>query len=47
MSKQSNHQSNISNANKGTSGTNRAYSQNQGNRGTQMNPNHRSGGGKK
>lgn len=30
---------NTSNANKGTSGTNRQYDQNQGNRGKQMNPN--------
>jgi hypothetical protein len=32
-------QSNIQNPNKGTSGTNKQYSQNQGNRGTQLNPN--------
>lgn len=31
--------SNISNANKGTSGTNLQYDQNQGNRGAQINPN--------
>lgn len=38
MTKQSNHQADIRNANKGTSGTNKTYSQNQGNRGWQMNP---------
>jgi len=47
MTKQSNHQSNIKNANKGTSGTNRTYAQNQGNRGKQLNPNQRAGSGKK
>lgn len=31
--------SNIKNPNKGTSGTNRQYDQNQGNRGGQLNPN--------
>lgn len=31
--------SNQQNANKGTAGTNKQYSQNQGNRGKQMNPN--------
>lgn len=30
---------NIKNPNKGTNGTNKAYDQNQGNRGKQMNPN--------
>ena len=30
---------NMKNANKGTSGTNQQYDQNQGNRGKQMNPN--------
>ncbi|WP_199405286.1 hypothetical protein [Corallincola holothuriorum] len=39
MSKQNNHNSNISNANKRTAGTNKTYSQNQGNRGAQLNPN--------
>ena len=34
-----NNQSNIKNANKGTSGTNRQYDKNQGNRGKQLNPN--------
>lgn len=32
-------QANIPNANKGTSGTNKQYSQNQGNKGKQQNPN--------
>lgn len=32
---------NQQNPNKGTSGTNRQYDQNQGNRGKQLNPNHR------
>ena len=41
MSNKSNndHKANQSNANKGTSGTNKAYDKVQGNRGTQMNPN--------
>ena len=47
MAKQSNHQANIKNSNKGTQGTNKTYAQNQGNRGKQLNPNQRSGGGKK
>ena len=34
-----NNKANICNANKGTSGTNRLYDQNQGNRGKQLNPN--------
>jgi hypothetical protein len=34
-----NNQSNMQNANKGTSGTNRQYDQNQGDRGKQLNPN--------
>jgi len=34
-----NNKANISNANKGTAGTNRQYDQNQGNRGKQLNPN--------
>ncbi len=33
-----NNSANMPNANKGTSGTNRQYDQNQGNRGKQMNP---------
>lgn len=45
-------QSNMLNANKGTSGTNKQYDQNQGNRGKQLNPtpnnaNTYKGGGKK
>ena len=32
-------QSNVQNPNKGTSGTNKQFSQNQGNRGKQLNPN--------
>lgn len=36
-----NNASNMQNANKGTSGVNKQYSQNQGNRGTQLNPNHK------
>jgi hypothetical protein len=34
-----NHPADIQNANKGTSGTNITYDKNQGNRGSQMNPN--------
>ena len=34
-----NNQSNMQNANKGTSGTNRQYDHNQGNRCKQLNPN--------
>lgn len=47
MSKQNNHNSDMTNANKGTSGTNKTYSQNQGNRGWQMNPQSPQNGGKK
>ena len=39
MSKRSNHQADIKNPNKGTSGTNRTWDHAQGNRGKQMNPN--------
>ncbi|WP_262891166.1 hypothetical protein [Psychroserpens algicola] len=39
MRTQNNHKSNQSNANKGTSGSNQAYSKTQGNRGAQLNPN--------
>ncbi|WP_281171789.1 hypothetical protein [Brachyspira alvinipulli] len=39
MSKKPNHEADISNANKGTSGTNKTYDKNQGNRGKQLNPN--------
>ena len=35
----SNHNADIKNPNKGTSGTNKTYDQNQGNRGKQLNPN--------
>ena len=38
-----NHNSNQSNDNKGTSGTNKAYSKVHGNRGTQLNPNSKKG----
>jgi hypothetical protein len=38
-----NHKSNQSNANKGTSGTNKAYSKVHGNRGAQLNPNSKKG----
>lgn len=34
-----NNSANMQNANKGTKGVNREYSQNQGNRGKQLNPN--------
>ncbi len=34
-----NNAANMQNANKGTSGTNKQYDQNQGNRGKQLNPN--------
>jgi hypothetical protein len=36
MSKKSNHNADIKNANKGTSGTNTTYDKNQGNRGKQI-----------
>jgi hypothetical protein len=36
--KKPNHEADISNANKGTSGTNSTYDRNQGNRGKQMDP---------
>lgn len=35
-----NHPADIKNANKGTTGANITYDKNQGNRGTQLNPNH-------
>lgn len=38
MAKKRNHEADISNANKGTKGTNNSYDKNQGNRGKQMNP---------
>ncbi|MFN7912043.1 MAG: hypothetical protein ACK5QC_09455 [Bacteroidota bacterium] len=39
MSKKSNHNADIKNRNKGTSGTNTTYDKNQGNRGKQLNVN--------
>lgn len=39
MPKGKNHEADISNPNKGTDGTNETYDKNQGNRGTQLNPN--------
>ncbi|MDW8297038.1 MAG: hypothetical protein RMJ97_09180 [Raineya sp.] len=39
MKKQSNHQADIKNPNKGTKGTNITYDKAQGNRGKQLNPN--------
>lgn len=39
MSKEKNHQADIKNPNKGTSGTNITYVKNQGDRGKQKNPN--------
>ncbi len=44
MSKQPNHQADISNGNWGTPGTNKTWDQAQGNRGKQMNPNQRPDG---
>ncbi len=41
-SKQNNHKSNQANSNKGTSGSNKAYSKAHGNRGKQLNPNQNS-----
>lgn len=38
MSKQSNNEADIKNANKGTDGTNETYDKAQGNRGKQLNP---------
>ena len=43
----SDNSANQQNPNKGTSGTNKAYDQAQGNRGTQQNPNQKGGGGGK
>ncbi|WP_255473305.1 hypothetical protein [Oceanihabitans sp. IOP_32] len=39
MTKKSNHQADIKNANKGTKGSNTTHDKNQGNRGKQLNPN--------
>lgn len=48
MTKQSNHNADMRNSNPGTSGTNKTYDQNQGNRGWQLNPqNPTRAGGKK
>ena len=48
MTKQSNHNADIRNPNKGSDGTNKTYDQNQGNKGWQLNPQNPSkGGGKK
>ncbi|MDI1355112.1 MAG: hypothetical protein PSX36_09345 [bacterium] len=38
-----NHQADIKNPNKGTSGTNKTFDKNQGNRGKQQNPNVKKG----
>lgn len=38
-----NHPADITNANKGTGGTNITYDKNQGNRGSQLNPNNKKG----
>lgn len=40
--KQKNHKANQANANKGTPGSNKAYSKVHGNRGKQLNPNQKS-----
>ncbi|MGU3295844.1 hypothetical protein GOY18_04910 [Aeromonas hydrophila] len=47
MTKQSNHNADISNPNKGSNGTNSTYDRNQGNRGWQLNPQNPKSGGKK
>ncbi len=47
MTKQSNHNADISNPNKGSNGTNPTYDRNQGNRGWQLNPQTPKSGGKK
>lgn len=39
MAKKSNHQGDIKNPNKGTSGTNKSYDKNQGNKGKQIKEN--------
>lgn len=43
MSKKSNHNADIKNPNKGTSGTNKTYDKNQGDKGKQQNPNQQKG----
>ncbi len=47
MTKQSNHNADISNPNKGSNGTNSTYDRNQGNRGWQLNPQTPKSSGKK
>nr|VFJ54530.1 MAG: hypothetical protein BECKFW1821B_GA0114236_101915 [Candidatus Kentron sp. FW] len=47
MAKQSNHNADITNRNKGTSGTNKTYDKNQGNRGWQKKPQTPKNGDKK
>ncbi len=47
MSKQSNHEADMKNANKGTSGQNKTHAANQGNKGKQLNPTGKGGGKKK
>lgn len=47
MTKQSNHNADISNPNKDSNGTNSTYDRNQGNRGSQLNPQTPKSGGKK
>lgn len=47
MSKKSNHQGDISNANKGTTGSNSTFNQANANRSNQMNPNNSNYRGKK
>ncbi len=42
MNKQNDQKSDVKNPNKGTSGTNKTYDKNHGNRGTQLNPNQKS-----
>ncbi len=39
MKKESNHNADIKNPNKGNPGTNKTYDKNQGNKGKQLNPN--------
>ena len=43
MGKKSNHNADIKNSNKGTSGTNKTYDKNQGNRGKQIRENQKKG----
>lgn len=47
MAKQRNHEADISNANKGTPGTNETYDKNQGARGWDINPQNPKNSGKK